>query len=81
MNELYWMVVIVNRQSLPKFEEFFRRYGADVHFVTVGRGTAASEILDFFGLEANEKGVLFTVVCATGCGSMCPAPAWPSSSP
>ncbi len=62
MNELYWMVVIVNRQSLPKFEEFFRRYGADVHFVTVGRGTAASEILDFFGLEANEKGVLFTVV-------------------
>ena len=33
-----------------------------VNLITLGRGTAASEVMDYFGLESAEKAVLFGVV-------------------
>ena len=62
MSELYLMVTITNRNLTKRFATFYQEMGVDVSTITVGRGTAASEILDYFGLEGAEKSVLFHVV-------------------
>ena len=62
MSALYMMVTITNRNLTRKFVTFYQDMGVDVSAITVGTGTAASEILDFFGLEGAEKSVLFHVV-------------------
>lgn len=62
MSELYWMATISDRNQSRRFLLFYKEHGIHVTFLTLGRGTAASEILDSFGLEAAEKAVLFAVV-------------------
>lgn len=62
MSQLHMMVTITNRNLTKKFVHFYKEKGLDVSGVTVGMGTAASEILDYFGLEGMEKSVLFHVV-------------------
>lgn len=62
MSELYGMVTVAGREQLPRFTAFYQRYGVEVCLVTVGTGTAASEILDAFGLEKTEKAVSLAVV-------------------
>ena len=62
MNELYMMVTITSRNLTRKFTSFYKEQGVDVSTITVGTGTAASEILDYFGLEGAEKSVLFHIV-------------------
>lgn len=62
MSELYMMVTITNRQLTRKFVECYKEKGAQVGSVTVGMGTAANEILDYFGLDGMEKSVLFHLV-------------------
>lgn len=62
MSELYMMVTITSRNLTRKFTNFYKENGVDISVTTVGRGTAASEILDYFGLEGAEKSVLFHVV-------------------
>ena len=62
MSQLHMMVTITNRNLTKKFIHFYKEKGLDVSGVTVGMGTAASEILDYFGLEGTEKSVLFHVV-------------------
>lgn len=56
------MVTITNRSVKNKFKEFYQENGNTVFFGTPGRGTANSAILDYFGLEATEKMVYFSVV-------------------
>lgn len=62
MNDLHLMVTIIDRQSAAKFTEFYQKHGVEINLLTVGRGTAISEMLDYFGLEASEKAVLFSTV-------------------
>ena len=62
MSELFWMVNIVNGSRAQKFTTLFRECGVSVVFETSGEGTAVSEVLNLFGLEATEKKVLFSVV-------------------
>lgn len=62
MSGLYMMTTIANRNMLPKFLGFYQEQGVNVNLVTLGRGTAASEVMDYFGLESAEKAVLFAVV-------------------
>ena len=62
MNDLYWMITITDRHSTDRFTDFYEKYGASVSFVSVGRGTAASEVLDFLGLDITEKSVIFSTV-------------------
>jgi len=62
MSELYMLVSITDRNLTKRFTNFYREQGMDVSMITVGRGTAASEILDYFGLEGSEKSVFFHVV-------------------
>ena len=62
MSELYLMVTISDRNSIRRFLSFYKDFGISVVLTTMGRGTAASEILSSFGLEAAEKALQFSVV-------------------
>jgi nitrogen regulatory protein PII len=59
------MVTITDRDRTKRFTNFYKENGIDISMITVGRGTAASEILDYFGLDGSEKCVLFQVVTDT----------------
>lgn len=62
MSELYMMTTITNRNMLPNFLGFYKEEGVTVNLVSLGRGTAASEVMDYFGLESAEKAVMFGMV-------------------
>lgn len=62
MSELHMMVTITNRNLTKRFTTFYSELGLDVSFITLGNGTASSEILDYFGLDGTEKSVLFHIV-------------------
>lgn len=64
MSELFLMAAIINRQHTRDFAEFYEENGVSVNLITLGKGTAGSEILDSFGLEDTEKSVIFSVVTA-----------------
>lgn len=59
MSELYLLATITGRNMTRKFTAFYDEMGLPVSVVTVGYGTASSEILDYFGLDGSEKSVLF----------------------
>lgn len=62
MSQIYLMTTITGRNMLPKFLPFYQEQGVSVNMVTLGRGTAVSEMLDYFGLDTSEKAVLLAVV-------------------
>ena len=62
MGELCLLVTVTSRNLAGGFLRFYESKGLSSAFVTVGRGTAASEVLEFFGLESSEKSILFHLV-------------------
>ncbi len=60
--ELYMMITITNRNLTGRFLDFYKENGLEVIMVTVGYGTAASEILDYFGLEGTEKSIMLQLI-------------------
>ncbi len=62
MSELYLMVSITSRKLTKKFSDFYTQLQLPVSFITLGTGTASSEILDYFGLDGSDKSVLFHMV-------------------
>ena len=62
MNEVYLMVTIADRNKIKRYMSVYQECGINVTFSTVGYGTAASEILEYFGLEESEKAVILAVV-------------------
>ena len=64
MNGLYLMVTIVERKKTKKFDDFYKGAGLVVSIVTAGDGTAADELLDYFGLDGSDKSIMFHFVTA-----------------
>ena len=62
MYPLYFMITVVNRNLTKRFTKFYEDMGLPVSVNTLGNGTAASEILDYFGLDGSEKSVMFHMV-------------------
>lgn len=62
MSQLHMMVTIIDRKLTKRFSTFYKEKGLDISFTTLGSGTAASEILDYFGLDGSEKSVLLHIV-------------------
>jgi len=62
MSQLHLMVTIIDRKLTRRFSAFYKEKGLEISFTTLGSGTAASEILDYFGLDGTEKSVLFHIV-------------------
>lgn len=62
MSELYMMVTITGRKHAPKFIEFYKENNVSVSTVSLGRGTASSKVLDYFGLDDDQKSVMLNIV-------------------
>ncbi len=62
MSKIYMMVTIANRGIGSRMLSFYRENGLPVILSTLGAGTANSDVLDYFGLEATEKTVMAAVV-------------------
>ena len=62
MGNLYLMTTIVDRKIAPQYLELYQNNGQHVMFVTLGLGTVANDVLDYLGLESNEKAVAFSVL-------------------
>lgn len=56
------MVTVINRSIGPKMLSFYKENELAVNLNMLGAGTANSDMLDYFGLEATEKAVMFAVV-------------------
>ena len=62
MSEIYLMATISDRNQVRRFLALYKEYNVTMLLQAMGQGTAASEVLDTFGLEASEKAILFTFV-------------------
>lgn len=62
MSELFMMTTITSRNMVTKFLFFYKESQMEVSLVTLGTGTANSEMLDYFGIESSEKAVIFGIV-------------------
>lgn len=62
MGTLYLMTTIVDRKIANKYLELYQENNLHVTFLTLGFGTAANEVMDYLGLESNEKAVAFSVL-------------------
>ncbi len=62
MNQLSVMLSIVNRRQTKRFQSLYDEAGASLALSMLGRGTAVSDVLDYFGLAASEKALLCHVV-------------------
>lgn len=56
------MTTIVDRKIVNKYSDLFLESNLHVMFLSLGYGTATHEILNYFGLDAAEKAVVFAVV-------------------
>ena len=65
MSELSMMVPITPRKHTRKFVQFYEEMNLPVSVITLGSGTASSEILDYFGLDGSEKSVIFHIITDT----------------
>ena len=65
MSRLYMMVTVTNRNYRKQFRDFFEKNDLQIFVGVLGRGTARSEVLDYFGLEESEKLLYFSVVTDT----------------
>lgn len=61
MGKLYLTTTIVDRKNGSKYAKLYKESGLTVTFMTLGAGTANSDVLDYLGLEATEKTVIFSV--------------------
>ena len=62
MSEVYLMITVTNRSRIEKFLSFYKEKQLNVMMVTLGAGTASGDMLDYLGLEAAEKAVIFSVI-------------------
>lgn len=61
MGKLFLMTTIVDRKNGKKYADLYKECGLQVTFSTLGSGTATSDVLNYLGLEAAEKSVIFSI--------------------
>ena len=62
MGSLNLMTTIVDRKILNRYMELYQDNDLHVAFLSLGYGTASNEILDYLGLESNQKAVSFSIL-------------------
>ncbi len=62
MGNIYLMTTIVDRKIVNKYSDLFEENNLHVMFLSLGYGTATSEILDYLGMDSAEKAVIFTIL-------------------
>ena len=62
MGNLFFMTTIVARKDAQKYIDLYKECNLNVIYVTLGIGTATNEVLDYLGMDSNEKAVAFSVL-------------------
>ena len=62
MSDVYIMTTIIDRKNSKKYIDLYKKDKMEVMYITLGEGTARGDILDYLGLEASEKMVIFNFV-------------------
>lgn len=62
MSNIYMMTTIVDRKNLNRYLELYQKNNLYVMFVYLGHGTATNEVLDYLGLDTNDKAVAFSII-------------------
>ena len=62
MSDVYIMRTIIDRKNSKKYIDLYKKDKLEVMYITLGEGTARGDILDYLGLEASEKMVIFNFV-------------------
>ena len=62
MSDLYITSTIIDRKNSTKYIDLYKKDKLEVMYITLGEGTASGDILDYLGLEASEKMVIFNFV-------------------
>ena len=62
MGSLSLVTTIVDRKIINRYMEVYQDNVLRVAFLALGYGTASNEILDYLGLESNQKAVTFSVM-------------------
>lgn len=62
MGKISMLVTISSRKKISDFVAFYRQHQVETGTISLGRGTAASEMLDYLGLEDDEKGIFFSMI-------------------
>ena len=67
MSKLYCMITITDRSRVNEYLRLFNEHDVPVGLVTMGEGTASTELQDLFGLQSveNEKAVCFSIIRET----------------
>lgn len=66
MDRAVLMIVITDRSRGGEFAAWFQAQGATLVLSALGQGTAATEVLDYLGLEATEKAMLLLAAPRSG---------------
>lgn len=62
MSDVYIMTTIIDRKNSKKYIDLYKKDKLEVMYITLGEGTARGDILDYLGLEASDKMVIFNFV-------------------
>lgn len=62
MGSLNLMTTVVDRKDLNRYMELYQDNDLHVAFLSLGYGTASNEVLDYLGLDTNQKAVAFSVI-------------------
>ena len=62
MSDVYIMTTIIDRKNSKKYIDLYKKDKLEVMYITLGEGTARGDILDYLGLEASEKMVIYNFV-------------------
>lgn len=62
MGSLNLVTTIVDRKDINRYIEVYQANDLHIVFLALGYGTASNEILDYLGLESNQKAVAFSVM-------------------
>lgn len=62
MSDVCIMTTIIDRKNSKKYIDLYKKDKLEVMYITLGEGTARGDILDYLGLEASEKMVIFNFV-------------------
>ncbi len=65
MSDISLMITILDRKDIDKILLLFKEHRVTVSLITLGYGTANNEILDYLGLEKNEKVVVSSFVTSS----------------
>ncbi|MBR5578385.1 MAG: P-II family nitrogen regulator [Lachnospiraceae bacterium] len=62
MGNILLMTTIIDRKITKNYINLFQKNDLHVVLTSLGLGTVTNEIMDYIGLESNEKAVLFSVL-------------------